>query len=142
MTEEKGTRPGEATPERVKMEKQLGAAAIPVFNYTHSETVGQGISCFLSHGSEHGVGLRDLMHITGLSNRAVRQMIQAERLDGIPILSDNASGYFLPGSKEEVDHCVASLRHRANEILKTANAIGKTCNGDGVNGQMSLDDYS
>lgn len=133
------TRPGEATPERAGAEKQLGRAAISISNYTYQKAGGQGISNYLSCGAEHGVGLRDLVHFTGLPDRVVRQIIQAERLDGVPILSDNASGYFLPGNKEEVGRCVASLRHRANEIFKTANAIEKAWNKLEINGQISLD---
>lgn len=139
MTGTKRTRPGEATPERAGVEKQLGAAAIPISNYTNQKAGGQGISSYLSCGAEYGVGLRDLVHITGLPDRVVRQMIQAERLDGVPSLSDNASGYFLPGNKDEVGRCVASLRHRANEIFKTANAIERACNRSGIDGQTSLD---
>lgn len=139
MKEAKRTRPGEATPKRAGMEKQLGTAAIPVFNYSPHKLDGQGISSYLSCGAEYGVGLRDLVHITGLPDRVVRQMIQVERLDGVPILSDNASGYFLPGNKDEVGRCVASLRHRANEIFKTANAIEKAWNKLEINGQTSLD---
>lgn len=133
------TRPGEATPKRAEIGKQLGTAAIPIFNYSPHKLDGQDISNYLSYGAEHGVGLRDLVHITGLPDRVVRQMIQAERLDGVPILSDNASGYFLPGNKEEVGRCVASLRHRANEIFKTANAIEKAGNKLEIDGQISLD---
>lgn len=141
MTEKKGTRSGEATPERAGMEKQLGAAAISTFNYSPHKAEGQGISSYLSHGAEHGVGLRDLVHLTGLPNRVVRQMIQMKRINGIPILSDNTSGYFLPNSNEEVGRCVASLRHRANEILKTASAIERGCGGAGVEGQIFFDEF-
>ena len=50
-------------------------------------------------------------------------MIHEERRRGVPILSDNASGYFLPGSQQEREACVQSLRHRAKEILAAAEAI-------------------
>lgn len=50
-------------------------------------------------------------------------MIETERRQGIPILSDNVRGYFLPGNSAERDRCVRSLRRRAGEIEATAAAI-------------------
>jgi hypothetical protein len=63
------------------------------------------------------------MALTGLSDRELRLMIENERRQGIPILSDNAHGYFLPGDSAERDRCVRSLRRRAGEIMETAAAI-------------------
>lgn len=67
--------------------------------------------------------LRDLISITGLDSRAVRKMIEVERRNGSPILSDNVTGYFLPDSPEEKARCVDSLRRRAQEIKRTADAL-------------------
>ena len=63
------------------------------------------------------------MALTGLSDRELRLMIEAERRKGTPILSDNIHGYFLPGDSAERDRCVRSLRRRAGEIMETAAAI-------------------
>ena len=52
-------------------------------------------------------------------------MIQAERLRGIPILADNKSGYYLPSNDEEKAAFVRSMRHRADEIHKAAEAVEK-----------------
>lgn len=84
------------------------------------------ISEFLSHGSGNGVELRDLVRMTGLSEREVRQSIQRDRLAGVPILSDNINGYFLPGDEHDVSRCARSLRHRAAEINRVADAIERT----------------
>lgn len=46
-----------------------------------------------------------------------------ERRSGVPILSDNASGYFLPGNSAERAQFVKSMRNRAAEILRTAAAV-------------------
>lgn len=81
------------------------------------------IAQFLLVGAGQGLHLRDLVRITHLSEREVRQMIQAERLRGIPILSNNQDGYFLPGHEAERDAFVRSMRHRAAEIMRTARAI-------------------
>lgn len=67
--------------------------------------------------------LRELVRITGYDERKVRQMIAAERRAGIPILSDNQRGYYLPTSDDETRRFCKSMRHRAIEILKTARAV-------------------
>ena len=67
--------------------------------------------------------LRELVRITGYDERKVRQMIAAERRAGIPILSDNQRGYYLPTSDDETRRFCRSMRHRAIEILKTARAV-------------------
>ncbi len=90
------------------------------------------ISDFISQGSENGVGLRDLVNMTGWPERVVRAEIHRERLNGVPILSDNASGYFFPSSERDKAQCVRSLRHRAKEIGRVADAIEKA--GKGYNG--------
>ena len=64
-----------------------------------------------------------LEKLTGLSGREVRRQIERERRRGIPILSDNMSGYFLPSSEDEKARCVRSMKGRAREILRTARAI-------------------
>ena len=87
-------------------------------------TPGTGpISRLLMHGAKNGLHLSDLTKMTDRTEREVRMMIHSERRRGVPILSNNRDGYFLPGSDAERAQCVKSLRHRANEILKAASAI-------------------
>jgi hypothetical protein len=52
-------------------------------------------------------------------------MISAERRAGAAILSDNATGYYLPANEEEKARFVRSMRHRAKEILCAADAVEK-----------------
>lgn len=59
------------------------------------------ITDLLSHGQANAVPLRDLEGMTGLDGRTVRAMISAERRAGAAILSDNATGYYLPANEEE-----------------------------------------
>lgn len=79
----------------------------------------------LSQGQENAVPLRHLMAITGADGRSIREKIAAERLGGVPILSNNSTGYFLPRNKGERDRFVRSMRHRAKEIERVAEAIEK-----------------
>lgn len=83
------------------------------------------IADLLSHGQENAVPLRQLIAITGEDGRTIRGKIAAERLAGVPILSDNSTGYFLSGDKGERERFVRSMRHRAREIERAAEAIEK-----------------
>lgn len=123
MKEQKKARPAGGTAEQAKRESHW-ASGNPYGNYTTTQSGGQGtISRLLMAGSENGVHLQDLDRPTGEDQRTVRRMIHEERRQGVPILSDNTSGYFLPGSRQEREACVQSLRHRAKEILRAAAAI-------------------
>ena len=66
--------------------------------------------------------LRELEALTGLDGRTIRRMIELERRDGVPIVSDCKRGYWI-GNSDEVQHFVRSMRRRAAEIVKTAEAI-------------------
>ena len=90
-------------------------------------TTGTGpISRLLSHGRENAIPLRHLTDMTKLDGRAVRAMIAAERLAGVPILSDNSTGYYLPGDDAEKLQFIRSMKHRAKEIERAAEAIEKS----------------
>ena len=81
------------------------------------------IADLLSYGQENAVPRRHLEKLTGLDGRTVRLMIERERREGVPILADNATGYYLPATEHERAACVRSMRHRAGEIMKSARAI-------------------
>ena len=81
------------------------------------------ITDLLSHGRENAIPRRELEKLTGLDGRTVRLMIERERREGRPILADNATGYYLPATEHERAACVRSMRHRAGEIMKSAQAI-------------------
>ena len=79
-----------------------------------------------SKGQENAVPLRNLESMTGLDGRTIRAMIATERRAGIAVLSDNATGYYLPANEEEKARFVRSMRHRAKEILLAADAVERT----------------
>ncbi len=83
------------------------------------------ISEFLPCGQSNAVPLRQLQTLTNLDGRTIRRMIERERRNGVPILSDNQTGYFLAENDDERDTFVKSMLHRANEIRLTAAAIEK-----------------
>lgn len=81
------------------------------------------VADLLSHGRENAIPRRELERLTGLDGRTVRLMIERERREGRPILADNATGYYLPATEYERAACVRSMRHRAGEVMKSAQAI-------------------
>ena len=133
MTETAKTRAGAATPTRAVENGTVSQTShASATDDTTSLPGGQifRIADLLHPGAENGIFRRDLMSLTGMSDRELRLMIETERRRGCPILSDNVHGYFLPGDQSERDRCVRSLRSRAAEIMETAAAIER--GGDGA----------
>lgn len=115
-----------------------GKASFPIVDSTTLPPELQvKIASLLLVGKENGLHLRDLVRLTGWTEREVRKQIHLERRKHVPILSNNRDGYFLPGSPQEREHCVRSMRHRASEILAAARAIERE--SEIVEGQVTLD---
>ena len=132
MLEQKETRSSEATPERAGVGAGLDRSSTSTSKSTTSTPPGQAVKIadFLGCGADHGIHLSDLVRLTGLPERTVRQMVHQERRQHIPILSNNLDGYFLPGSEYERSACIRSLRCRAGEILEAADGIEGADMGD------------
>lgn len=81
------------------------------------------ISRLLMCGQENAIPLRQIVNLTGINGRVVRGMISEERLNGTPILSDNATGYYLSASEDEKARFIRSMKHRAGEIMRVAKSI-------------------
>lgn len=81
------------------------------------------IADFLSPGQQNAVPLKHLKELLDLDGRTIRLMIRSERLRGTPILADCVGGYYLPGNDLERARCVRSMRRRAAEIVRAADAI-------------------
>lgn len=81
------------------------------------------IADLLSSGRKNAVYLRNLCDLTGLDGRTVRHLINAERLAGVPIVSDSHNGYYIASSEEEKRDFVRGMRSRAKAINKTAKAV-------------------
>lgn len=127
MLEQKETRSSVAAPEQVEGGAGLAGASVSVSKHTTSTPPGQAvrIADFLGYGQSSAVPLRHLKELVGLPGREVRRMIQAERLRGIQILSDNISGYFLAADAQERESFIKSMRGRAAEIEAVADAVEK-----------------
>ena len=97
------------------------------YKQSNTQTTGRQfkIEVLLMAGKENALRLSDLVRLLDWTKRDVRREIQFERLQGVPILSDCANGYFLPSTPEECAACVRSLRNRAREIMATAEALDR-----------------
>lgn len=107
----------------------------PVYQTAHASTKndttdGAGrqlrIADLLHPGAENAIPRRDLMALTGYTDRELRRQIEAERRQGCPILSDNAHGYWLSDSPAEIKRFSRSMRRRAAEIRLTAMCVEKS----------------
>ncbi|OUQ56529.1 hypothetical protein B5E56_12810 [Flavonifractor sp. An112] len=125
MSKTKKNRPGAGTPGRQTETGTYGRASTSIYQNTTQPTGRQPgmIEKLLSSGAENAVPLQHLVKLMDKPARQVRQQIQAERLRGIPILSDNEHGYYLPKTQEDVDNFVRSMLHRAHEIARVANTV-------------------
>lgn len=81
------------------------------------------IADLLSPGQENAVPLRHLVKLTERDGRTVRLMIERERRSGALIISDNQNGYWMATDPAEAQMFARSMRHRAGEIIRTAQAI-------------------
>ncbi len=84
------------------------------------------ISEYLHPGGETALSMGELKALTGLPAREVRRFIQLERLKGVPIVTGHTGGYYIAESERDLARFVRSMRHRANEILRVAEAIERT----------------
>lgn len=125
MSKRKSAAPVLAHRERQTETGTYGRASTSIYQNTTQRTGRQPgkIERLLSHGAENAVPLKHLVKLTGQPARQVRLMIQSERLRGAQILADNQSGYFLPGTQEDVELFFRSMLHRAAEITRVATAV-------------------
>lgn len=126
-TDMKKTRPTAATVEQVEGGVGFDWSSVSTSKHTTSPPLGQvaRIADFLGYGQSSAIPLRHLKELAGLPGREVRRMIQAERLRGVPILSDNISGYYLAADAQERERFIKSMRGRAAEIEAVADAVEK-----------------
>lgn len=126
MSEKKNAPLGAGTPNRAV---ETGTASRQATTSTHDSTPSAAgrqplkIGDILLMGERNALPLRHLKSVTGMNGREIRRMIQTERMEGTPILSNCVGGYYLPDSEDERQRCVRSLRRRAGEIMETAAAI-------------------
>lgn len=125
MTTEKKSHPTEATAGRAVLEAEAWQATASCCDFTTPAAWPSSfrVADLLMPRQHNAIPRRDLMSLTGYSDRELRLRIKSERRRGIPICSDNRRGYYLAADKAELRRFVNSMLHRAGEISKTAAAL-------------------
>ncbi len=125
MTITRKTRPDVAAPGREVGTAAIDKAAAPTTNSTRSSGKGQAlkVSDFLAAGEANAHPMSYLKSILHRDSRTIRLLIEKERRQGVPILSNNQTGYYLAGNPSEIERFTRSMRHRAGEIIRTVRAI-------------------
>lgn len=101
----------------------LAEVWLPNPNFITSGKSTQGISSLLLRGEANAIPISLLATWTGWDRRDIRRQIQRERQAGSCICVNNHDGYFLAETEAERARCVASMRRRAAETYRTADAI-------------------
>lgn len=131
MSDKRNARPAGGTAERAK---ETAAFSGAVISCNHSITDGAErqpgfIAGLLLYGPENGMTLKDLVHITQWPERAIRKEIEVERRAGTLIISDNRNGYYLTDDPAVAERFTRSMKGRAREIWRTAQAVEKAAGG-------------
>ena len=92
------------------------------------------IVSFLSKGRENAITKKDLMNLTGYSDRVLRQRVEDLRKE-VPILSNTKEGgYYLPDDGQKgIDECnefIFEQQARANNIYVSLTAVMNHVNQD------------
>lgn len=79
----------------------------------------ENISDVIPCGRGNALKLPQIKQALDTDSRTARLLIQRARRS-VPVLSDNASGYWISSDPNEVKRFSESMRHRARQIYKTA----------------------
>ena len=80
------------------------------------------ISRFLN--KEHWISASELEIATGLTERKIRDLVRAERLAGVPIVSGD-KGYKIAKSYSEIEDLIARIKSHALSELEIVSAINR-----------------
>lgn len=123
MRGEQEARPGIAVPGRADAGAETGQATTSISHDTTATDCRQmRIADLLPTGGENAVPLRHIKKMVDLPGREIRKMIQTEREQHIPIVSDG-NGYYLAKTDQEKNRFVRGMKRRAAEIVKVAEAV-------------------
>lgn len=115
-------------------QEQAGQETLPSKDFSPAQDCNThfgAIASVLSEGADNGLHLEQLADMFETDSRTVRLQIEHERRQGVPILSNNRNGYYLPACEFDVQSFVSSMRGRAQEILATAAAVENGGSGNG-----------
>lgn len=144
MMKKENARPGAATPEQAKQNKEMEITSSICDSITKKPRTQGRIEALLHHGEENALRTSFLCAVTGLSQREVVKEVSRERANGALILSScrGEGGYFLPSPGErgqrETEACLRTMRARAVKTLQAVYALQKS--SQKLTGQLAIDD--
>lgn len=96
---------------------------------------------YLQHGAANAVTAEKIAEMMGIDVRAVRSLVQIERLQGNPICASCAEpfGLYIAETVDELSAYKRSLRRRMRNIFATYLAISATL--DEMTGQQRMDEF-
>lgn len=132
MTKTKNARPAVGAAEQARETAAFDGATSSQEHYTSAHTPRQPfcVADFLGRGQSAAVPMSHLQRILNVTSREIRLRIEAERRAGIPICSNCVSGYFIADNQDEASRFARSMKARANEIVRTANAVMEAFEGE------------
>ena len=108
---------------------------------TENDYVQGFIESFLQYGAANAIPTDKLMELTGLDLRQLQKAVEAERRNGVLILTKPQGGYFLPGEgeagKAEIRTFYNIQRSKALSLVKTIKAAREAL--EDIDGQETLD---
>lgn len=83
----------------------------------------------LDTGEQNARSARELAKVLNTDRRSISILVERERRAGKPICATSDSktpGYYIPATREDMEHYCRRLQHRAGEIFKTRAACLET----------------
>lgn len=76
-------------------------------------------------GSENGLPAKTLGVILGITERQVRELVSALRLEGVAVCGTPQTGYYIAANAAELDETCQFLRNRAMHSLQLESRLRK-----------------
>lgn len=76
-------------------------------------------------GSENGLPAKSLGVILGITERQVRELVSALRLEGVAVCGTPQTGYYIAANAAELDETCQFLRNRAMHSLQLESRLRK-----------------
>ncbi len=101
------------------------AESLPLFPQSSTELAEKVISIIATHSAQHPASIAYLQDRTGLSDRAVKQIVEQARLSGSPICARRGTphGYFWANTAEELEASAAVMISQARKMLLAAGKL-------------------
>ena len=94
----------------------------------------------LKIGGANGQSVNTLAYLLDTTPRAIRHLTDELIGEGVPVCAHPKTGYFIAGTREEVDSTYDWLRSRGLHSLKRASQLRAAFNDGGVDPMQQLED--